>query len=249
MFISDGLYAAFGPYRLIDDRRSRAFPIRAGCHHAGGVLDRRSRTAGGKGRRDSARVEKRYRHREGHVVWTDLTASPIRDADGVPVFVVAVARLLDKWVATRGHLVARMGGDEFAILIDDPPEGELAMLADTVLAVLTEPIVIDEHRLVVSASIGVVECQVEETTPAEILKAADVTLYWAKSDGRNRWVRFDPERHARDMTRYTLSATARPAAPSRRSRHWPTWGCGSPWTTSAPATPTWDISRGSPYTP
>ncbi|GAA3105982.1 cyclic Di-GMP phosphodiesterase RmdA [Pseudonocardia yunnanensis] len=239
-----------------------------------------------EGRRDSARVEKRYRHREGHVVWTDLTASPIRDADGVPVFIVAlvedvtalrelrerlrrqalhdpltllpnralfqdrlsaafaqpgrrvgichldldrfkavndrfghdvgdalliaVARLLDKWVATRGHLVARMGGDEFAILVDDPPEGELALLADTVLAVLTDPILIDEHRLVVSASIGVVECPVEETTPAEILKAADVTLYWAKSDGRDRWVRFDPERHARDMTRYTLSATLLP---------------------------------------
>jgi EAL domain-containing protein (putative c-di-GMP-specific phosphodiesterase class I) len=63
---------------------------------------------------------------------------------------------------------------------------------------------------VVSASIGVVECPAEETTPAEILKAADVTLYWAKSDGRNRWLRFDPERHARDMTRYTLSATLLP---------------------------------------
>jgi diguanylate cyclase (GGDEF)-like protein/PAS domain S-box-containing protein len=239
-----------------------------------------------EGRRDSARAEKRYRHREGHVVWSDLTVSPIRDADGVPVFIVAlvedvttlrelqerlrrqalhdpltllpnralfqhrlsaavaqagrrvgicyldldrfkavndrlghdvgdalliaVARLLDKWVATRGHLVARMGGDEFAILVDDPPEGELAMLAETVLAVLTEPIVIEEHPLVVSASIGVVECPAEETTPAEILKAADVTLYWAKSDGRNRWLRFDPERHARDMTRYTLSATLLP---------------------------------------
>jgi diguanylate cyclase (GGDEF)-like protein/PAS domain S-box-containing protein len=236
-----------------------------------------------EGRRDSGRVEKRYRHREGRVVWTDLTISLIRDTDGSPVFVVAlvedvtalrelrerlrrqalhdpltllpnralfqhrlsatvarpgrrvgicyldldrfkavndglghhvgdslliaVARRLDECVATRGHLVARMGGDEFAILVDDPPAGELAMLADTVLAVLTEPVVIDEHRLVVSASAGIVESATEETTSAEILKAADVTLYWAKADGRNRWVRFDPERHARDMTRYTLSAT------------------------------------------
>ncbi|NMH82228.1 putative bifunctional diguanylate cyclase/phosphodiesterase [Pseudonocardia xinjiangensis] len=239
-----------------------------------------------EGRRESGQVEKRYRHRDGRIVWTNLTASLIRDADGTPVFIVAmvedittrrelqerlrrqalhdpltllpnralfqdrlaaafaqpgarvgicyldldrfkavndrlghdvgdtlligVARLLDKCVSTRGHLVARMGGDEFVILVDDPPEGELAILADTVLAVLAEPIDVDEHRLSVSASIGVIECSVDETTPAEILKAADVTLYWAKSDGRNRWARFDPERNARDMTRYTLSANLLP---------------------------------------
>ncbi|MEN3264501.1 MAG: hypothetical protein V7646_1395 [Pseudonocardia sp.] len=239
-----------------------------------------------EGKRHSARVEKRYRHRDGHAVWTDLTASLIRDAQGTPVYTVAmaedattrrdlqerlqrqalhdpltllpnralfqerlgaafsrpgshvgicyldldrfkavndrlghdigdalliaVARLLDKYVSTRGHLVARMGGDEFVILVDHPPNGELAILADTILAVLTDPIDVDEHRIVVSASIGVVECGVDETTPAEILKAADVTLYWAKSEGRNRWARFDPERNARDMTRYTLSATLLP---------------------------------------
>jgi predicted signal transduction protein with EAL and GGDEF domain len=125
-------------------------------------------------------------------VWTDLTASPIRDSDGVPVFIVALVEDVTALRELRERLQRQ------------------AMLADTVLAVLTGPIVIDEHRLVVSASIGVVECPVDETTPAEILKAADVTLYWAKSDGRDRWARFDPERHARDMTRYTLSATLLP---------------------------------------
>ena len=99
-----------------------------------------------------------------------------------------------------------MGGDEFVILVENPPPGELALLADSVLAALTEPLQINEHQLAVSASIGIVECGVDETTPTEALKAADVTLYWAKSDGRNRWTRFDPERNAKDMTRYTLSA-------------------------------------------
>jgi diguanylate cyclase (GGDEF)-like protein/PAS domain S-box-containing protein len=238
------------------------------------------------GARDSARVEKRYRHRDGYIVWTDLTASLIRDPGGAPLYTVAmaedittrrelqerlrrqalhdpltllpnrtlfqdrlnalfarpgsrvgvcyldldrfkavndrlghdvgdrlllrVAERLDKCVSTRGHLVARMGGDEFVILVEDPPEDELALLAETVLGELAEPVDVDEHRLVVSASIGVVECHVADTTPADVLKAADVTLYWAKAEGRNRWSRFDAERNARDMTRYTLSATLVP---------------------------------------
>jgi diguanylate cyclase (GGDEF)-like protein/PAS domain S-box-containing protein len=119
---------------------------------------------------------------------------------------VAVATLLDECVSGRGHLVARMGGDEFVILVEDPPPGELALLAADVLAALDEPLQINDHQLAVSASIGIVECGVDDMTATEALKAADVTLYWAKSDGRGRWAQFDPERNARDMTRYTLSA-------------------------------------------
>jgi diguanylate cyclase (GGDEF)-like protein/PAS domain S-box-containing protein len=234
------------------------------------------------GKRADARVELRYRHRDGYVVWTGLTISLIRNSIGTPVYtvamveditarheleerlrkqalhdpltllpnrtlfqdrlsaafarpgtrvgicyldldrfkavndrlghhigdtlLVAVAKLLDECVSERGHLVARMGGDEFVILVENPPPGELALLADSVLEALTEPLQINEHQLAVSASIGVVECGVDETTPTEALKAADVTLYWAKSDGRDRWAQFDPERNAKDMTRYTLSA-------------------------------------------
>ncbi len=234
-----------------------------------------------EGRRNCAHLEKCYPHRDGHPVWTELTASLLRDAEGAPQYtvaivenatgrrelqdrlrrqalhdpltalpnrtrfqdrlaevfaraeariglcyldldhfkavndrlghdvgdtlLVAVAGLLDRSVSPRGHLVARMGGDEFVILAEDPAPGELDAVADTVLATLAGPVHVGDHRLDVSASIGVVECPVAGTTPAEVLKAADVTLYWAKSDGRNRWARFDAERNARDMTRYTLS--------------------------------------------
>lgn len=235
------------------------------------------------GRRTDARVEKRYLHRDGHIVWTGLTLSLIRRQNGAPIYtiamiedntarheleerlrrqalhdpltrlpnrtlfqerlsaafarsgtriglcyldldrfkavndrlghhigdalLVAVARLLDERVSERGHLVARMGGDEFVILVEDAPSAELVAVAEEVLAALSDtPLRINEHQLAVSASIGIVECLVDETTPTEALKAADVTLYWAKSDGRGRWAWFDPERNAKDMTRYTLSA-------------------------------------------
>jgi diguanylate cyclase (GGDEF)-like protein/PAS domain S-box-containing protein len=238
------------------------------------------------GVRDSARVEKRYKHRDGHLVWTELTASLIRDSAGAPVYtvamaeditqrrelqvrlrqqalhdpltllpnralfqerlaaafarpggrvgvcyldldrfkavndrlghdvgdalLVAVAGRLARCAADRGHLVARMGGDEFVVLVEDPADGALDALADALLGVLDDPVDVGEHRLTVGASIGVVECGVDDATPAEVLKSADVTLYWAKADGRGRWARFDPQRNARDMTRYTLSATLLP---------------------------------------
>jgi diguanylate cyclase (GGDEF)-like protein/PAS domain S-box-containing protein len=238
------------------------------------------------GKRDRARIDKRYRHRDGRIVWTTLTISLIRDVTGQPRYTVAmaedvteqrelqerlrhqalhdpltslpnrtlfqerlaaafarrggrigicyldmdnfkavndrlghdvgdallvlVAQRLDDCVSNRGHLVARMGGDEFVVLVDDPPDGELADLAEVVLTVLSAPFHVRNHDLAVSASVGVVERDVDGTTPAELLKAAEVTLYWAKADGRGRWAGFNAERNAQDMMRYTLAATLVP---------------------------------------
>ena len=43
-----------------------------------------------EGRREIARVEKRYLHRDGHAVWTNLVASLIRGSDGQPLYTVAM---------------------------------------------------------------------------------------------------------------------------------------------------------------
>jgi EAL domain-containing protein (putative c-di-GMP-specific phosphodiesterase class I) len=47
-----------------------------------------------------------------------------------------------------------------------------------------------------------------------MMRAADITLYWAKSNGKGRWALFDPERNKREVDRYALSA-AMPAALDR----------------------------------
>ena len=46
------------------------------------------------------------------------------------------------------------------------------------------------------------------------MRAADITLHWAKADGKNRWACFDKERNAKEIARFTLSATM-PAALAR----------------------------------
>ncbi|WP_018686806.1 putative bifunctional diguanylate cyclase/phosphodiesterase, partial [Actinokineospora enzanensis] len=120
---------------------------------------------------------------------------------------VAVAGRLDGLVTAPGRLVARMGGDEFVVLVEDGSgRDELIALAERILAALAEPVPIGGHRLAVSASIGLVERPVVGATPAETMRDADVTLYWAKADGKNRWAGYDPDRNAREVARFTLSA-------------------------------------------
>jgi diguanylate cyclase (GGDEF)-like protein/PAS domain S-box-containing protein len=128
---------------------------------------------------------------------------------------VIVAERLAKCVARWDHLVARTGGDEFVVLVEDParPEDVIAV-AEAILATLAEPVQLGGIPLVVTASVGVLDEPAATSTVAELMKAADVTLYWAKSDGRARWARFDPERHERERNRYAL-ASAMPAALAR----------------------------------
>lgn len=113
---------------------------------------------------------------------------------------------------TGAPLVARLGGDEFALLVEDSTGTEqLAELAEAVLKALQEPFDLSGQRLSVSASIGVVERHVADTTSTGLMQAADTTLYWAKADGKARWTLFDPERNAHRMTRQALSSELRPA--------------------------------------
>jgi diguanylate cyclase (GGDEF)-like protein/PAS domain S-box-containing protein len=119
----------------------------------------------------------------------------------------SIAERLRVRVSGPGRLVARMGGDEFVVLVEKSPgEAELIRIADEALAVVREPVILGGHMLSVAASVGVVDRAAAGTTAAELMKAADTTLYWAKSDGRDRWAVFDHHRHAQAVSRYRLSA-------------------------------------------
>jgi diguanylate cyclase (GGDEF)-like protein/PAS domain S-box-containing protein len=117
---------------------------------------------------------------------------------------IAVAKRLQRTAAARGHLVARMGGDEFVILSEKADHEELTALADQVLYSLDLPVRSGPHGMRVSASIGIVAQPVGSSGPAEILKAADLTLYRAKAAGRGRWARYDAELNAAQVARYAL---------------------------------------------
>ncbi|XTZ15230.1 putative bifunctional diguanylate cyclase/phosphodiesterase [Micromonospora echinospora] len=127
---------------------------------------------------------------------------------------VVVAQRLASCVAEHGHLVARMGGDEFVILVDGGDADRTVGVAETALTAVAAPVHVAGQQLAVSASIGIVDCAVGETSVSELMKAADTTLYWAKAEGRGRWAVYDPERGARDIARSALVASL-PAALER----------------------------------
>ncbi|WP_260193716.1 putative bifunctional diguanylate cyclase/phosphodiesterase [Actinophytocola gossypii] len=128
---------------------------------------------------------------------------------------VVIADRLSRLVSAPGRLVARMGGDEFVVLVERTTGiPELTELAEQLLAAVAEPVHVGGHRLTVSASVGIVERAVGTSNPADTMRDADVTLHWAKVDGKNRWACFDPERNAREIARITLSASM-PAALER----------------------------------
>ena len=87
--------------------------------------------------------------------------------------------------------VARLGGDEFVVLLSgldgtrSEVSGQVQELADTLRELLSEPMFLDGHRLQVTPSIGVALIPDHGSTPADLLKRADIALYRAKDSGRN----------------------------------------------------------------
>ena len=120
---------------------------------------------------------------------------------------VAVAAELRRLAVAYGYLVARLDSDQFAFLIEDTTCAEDAIkMADRALAALAEPFRIDGTELPLTASVGIVERIAAGNTAAELIRAAQIALHWAKADGRDCYRLFEPARSEADAERYRLSA-------------------------------------------
>jgi diguanylate cyclase len=87
-------------------------------------------------------------------------------------------------------LLARTGGDEFAVLVAGADPQAVVARADAVLETLREPVTVHDHTLYVTASIGV-RLPDHTTDPAHLLDDADLALYAAKTAGKDRAVRYE----------------------------------------------------------
>ena len=84
------------------------------------------------------------------------------------------------------HL-ARWGGEEFVVLLPATSGAEAAVMAERLCERVRQlPLVNDDHRLALTASVGVAEWQGAGDTVASLLARADAALYAAKRDGRDR---------------------------------------------------------------
>ncbi|HET7502805.1 MAG TPA: EAL domain-containing protein [Kofleriaceae bacterium] len=96
-----------------------------------------------------------------------------------------IAERLHQAVRTS-DLVARLGGDEFAVLLEDlEPSSCPFEVAERIRTSLEQPIEVDGHKLVVTASVGVALYPEIGGSIDDLLRAADTAMYLAKGRGRN----------------------------------------------------------------
>jgi diguanylate cyclase (GGDEF)-like protein len=125
--------------------------------------------------------------------------------DGDQLLRVVATRLRETF--PDADLVARTGGDEFAVLFTDTDGDEqIAGWATGMLLEIRKPLMIGGRELAISASAGVVERPVPRLDTRELMRDADMALHWAKEEGRGRWAAYDADRKAKDIARYALSA-------------------------------------------
>lgn len=104
---------------------------------------------------------------------------------------IAISRRL-KSVLRVGDIVARFGGDEFTILIEEIEDISTAIqIAERIKKVLALPFQLNEHRVFTNASIGIALSKADYDQAAQILRDADVAMYCAKALGKARYEVFD----------------------------------------------------------
>jgi diguanylate cyclase (GGDEF)-like protein/PAS domain S-box-containing protein len=117
---------------------------------------------------------------------------------------IAVAERLVGAVRS-GDTIARMGGDEFAVLIEDPAEADAPIaVAQRLLAALEAPFEHGAKEIFVHASVGVAASTSSGQTADDLLRDADVSMYTAKSNGKNRVEVFVPSMHEAALARLAL---------------------------------------------
>ncbi|MEX2128144.1 MAG: EAL domain-containing protein [Xanthobacteraceae bacterium] len=113
----------------------------------------------------------------------------------------AVSERLRRCIGQDG-VVARFGGDEFAILqVGGEQPKDARLLAERVLEIIGEPYGLDGQHVIAGTSIGIAVAPRDGTSPDQLLKNADMALYRAKSDGRGIYRFFESEMDAQVQAR------------------------------------------------
>ncbi|MBG0809125.1 EAL domain-containing protein [Methylosinus sp. H3A] len=148
------------------------------------------------------------------VLYLDLDGfKDVNDAFGHPIgdrLLIAVAERL-RHTLEPGDIVARVGGDEFAIVQFGAGAPEADRLAERIVTEVSLAYEIDGHAATVGASVGISVAPIDSGDADILLKNADIALYRAKADGRGLHRFFEPEMAASILVRRTLEADLRHA--------------------------------------
>ena len=110
-----------------------------------------------------------------------------------------------------GDTVARMGGDEFAVLLEHADIEGPEVVAQRIVYRLRAPVDIDGKAIVTQGSVGVAMASTSTTGAEELLRNADLAMYVAKSKGKGIYEIFEREMHAAALDRVELESELREA--------------------------------------
>ncbi len=153
------------------------------------------------------------RGNDGALLFIDLdNFKTLNDTLGHDTGDLLLKQIADRLTACvrEGDTVARFGGDEFVVMLEDLGEQDLeaAAVAETIgkkiLAVLNQPYQLDTHIYHTSCSIGATLFNNHKVSIDELLKQADIALYQAKSAGRNALCFFDSQMQVSISNRMAL---------------------------------------------
>ncbi len=110
----------------------------------------------------------------------------------------------------HGDLVARVGGDEFVLILSDTQtQDEVEALCRRLIESIERPVLIDDQEIFVSASIGIAMAPTDAREAAELLRYADIALYEAKASGRGTWRFYAGDMNAKIIERRRLESDLR----------------------------------------
>ena len=117
---------------------------------------------------------------------------------------------------------ARLGGDEFAVLLENAGDADARHVAERLLASLAEPVLIGDHEVQISVSVGIaVDVGGHDVKADEVLRDADLAMYSAKSTHPGTFAVYDPEMYQQATRRLEDNSDAipkgqRPLPPTTR---------------------------------
>ena len=114
------------------------------------------------------------------------------------------ARRMGRALQAR-DMLARIGGDEFIILLDTVDDMAHAMaVAASIQQAMRAPVAVDRDELFAAVSIGIRTCRDPDCAPADLLRDADIAMYEAKREGGARSIAFRDEMYATMVERLRM---------------------------------------------
>ena len=126
------------------------------------------------------------------------------------ILLTSISRRIQQCLRATDFM-ARVGGDEFVILLTLRAPEDAAHLASRINLACAAPVFIDERELFCSVSIGISTVPNDASTADEVLRNADTAMYVAKSAGRNAYRFFTPAMHAKSSEQLSLENDLRRA--------------------------------------